>query len=147
MVRGPLNDALISIKPEFAARILDGDKTVELRRRIPSIAVGTRLWIYATLPLGAIVGTANVRRIVRGAPTQIWHEWAEESGVSRREYRAYFLGANEAVALLLSNVRRTQPVSIDELRRLWRGFQPPQVMAQLTNSEAKSLQTLGKLAA
>lgn len=148
MPPGPIpSDAIISIRPEFAELILEGKKTVELRRRIPSLAVGTRLWIYATLPVGAVIGTVTVHGIARGAKGKIWKEWSSETGVTRKEYDDYFCGAPEAVALLLKNARRIQPVPIDELRGVRRGFHPPQVMVHITPSEAKSLRTLGRMAA
>ncbi|MDE0040937.1 MAG: ASCH domain-containing protein, partial [Candidatus Poribacteria bacterium] len=67
-----IQDALISIRPNFAEAILAGKKTVEIRRRIPALQVGTRLWIYATRPLGAIIGTAIVAKIIEGTPTELW---------------------------------------------------------------------------
>src|SRR4051794_32919901 len=44
-------DAIISIHPSYADAILAGEKTIELRRRIPNISQGARLWIYATRPI------------------------------------------------------------------------------------------------
>jgi predicted transcriptional regulator len=54
------SDALISIRPGYANAILDGTKTIELRRRVPELVSGTRLWIYATRPTAAVVGVAPI---------------------------------------------------------------------------------------
>lgn len=146
MPRGS-SDAIISIRPEYAEAILRGEKAVELRRRVPAISSGTRLWIYATLPVGAVVGNAVVRQIDRGSPSRIWRQWREHTGVKHARYKEYFAGTDEAVALVLSKVKRVAPISIDELRRRWNGFHPPQVMTRLSDAETKSLISLGKLAA
>jgi predicted transcriptional regulator len=50
-----MTDAIFSIKPHFADTILDGSKTVELRKVAPRKPV-ERTWIYATAPIMRIVG-------------------------------------------------------------------------------------------
>jgi predicted transcriptional regulator len=134
-----LHEAIISIKPPFAEAILDGSKTVELRRKIPPLAIGTRLWIYATKPTGAVIGSAVVEKIVRGTPDEIWIKFSENAGISRIGFDSYFDGAKEAIGLVLRDVSRAKPVEIDQLRSLRTGFHPPQVMARLTDAEAASL--------
>lgn len=137
------NDAIISIHPRHAHAILEGAKTIELRRRIPTLAVGTRLWIYATRPVGAVIGMATVERIVRGEPEQIWLEFGNQSGIDRLDFDAYFDGAEEAVGLLLVNVRRSVAhVAIERLRSLREGFHPPQVMMSISNREAQLLRRM-----
>jgi predicted transcriptional regulator len=135
-------EAVISIKPIFAAAILSGEKSVELRRRIPPIPPGIRLWIYATRPLAAVVGSAVVKRIVRGSPNDLWKKIGSGAGVDREAYDAYFLGASEAVGLILSDVQRGRPISLEELRRIRADFQPPQVIARISTSEALSFHDL-----
>lgn len=132
-------EAIISIRPNFAEAILLGSKTVELRRRIPALDVGMRLWIYATRPLAAIVGSAKIKAIVRGSPEHVWRERGAQSGLDRTSFDAYFEGADEAIALVLMTVRRGNSVSIDELRALRPGFHPPQVVARISAAEASSI--------
>ena len=65
----PVENALISIRPAYALTQFSlGQKLIELRRRIPPIAKGTRLWIDVTKPVGAVLGVAEVREIVAGHP-------------------------------------------------------------------------------
>ncbi len=129
------DEALISIKPNYARAILAGTKTVELRRRIPTIRRGTRLWIYATLPLGAIVGSAVVADIIRGTPAAVWKTYRGCAAVSRREFDEYFTGTSRALALVLSDAIKRREIGIDKLRELSHGFHPPQVMARLSRQE------------
>lgn len=139
------SDAIISIHPRYAHAILDGVKTIELRRRIPSISIGTRLWIYATLPVGAVIGTATVERIVRGEPEEIWVQFGHQAGINRPDFDAYFEGAQEAVGIILSEAQRNKEhVEISQLRELRRGFQPPQVMIRINEQESQSLRRLSR---
>jgi predicted transcriptional regulator len=83
---------------------------------------------------------ATVERIVRGDPEEIWLEFGNQSGINRIDFDAYFDGAEEAIGLLLVDVRRNaEHVEIDQLRRLRDGFHPPQVMMTLSNHEAQLL--------
>lgn len=136
------SEAIISIRPKFVEAILSGVKTVELRRRIPPIETGTRLWIYATKPVGAVVGSASVKKLVRGTPEEVWQKCGARSGVDRETFNIYFDGAELAIGLVLSDVRRGCPVPIDKLRLIRAGFHPPQVIARISNEEATSLDAL-----
>ena len=132
-------EAIVSIHPKFANAILAGTKTVELRRRIPPIKIGTRLWIYATQPIGAVIGTVTVEAIVRAAPDVIWDTCADRADVSRLEFDRYFSGASKAIGISLRGAQKIEAIEIEKLRS-WRvGFHPPQVMLKITASEAKSL--------
>lgn len=138
----PAEDAIISIKPWYANAILNGTKTVELRRRIPSIPIGTRLWIYSTLPIGAVIGTAIVEKIVKDHPENLWNSYQDQVGVSYSDFQEYFLGTNQAVALILTAVQCGTPIDIGQLRLVRKGFHPPQVLSRISNYEA---QTFGEL--
>lgn len=134
-----LDEAVISIHPTFAEAILSGRKTVELRRRIPSIAVGARLWIYATRPAASIVGTAVIDSIFRGTPQAVWETYSDRAAINRGDFDRYFEGAREAIGIRLSKVQRIQPIGIEQLRFWKKGFHPPQVLSRITASEAKRL--------
>lgn len=133
------NEAIISIRPNFAEAILAGVKTVELRRRIPLVEVGTRLWIYATRPKGAIVGSAIVGGIIKSTPETVWNYCSEQAGISLEDFDRYFDGAKEAIAISLTFVHRVKPIEISQLRIMREGFHPPQVIAKLSSAEAHSL--------
>ena len=117
----------ISIHPRYADAILSGEKTIELRRRVPQLTSGMTLWIYATRPTGAVVGLATIQDVIRGRPATIWKQHRAEVGVDYASFKAYFDGAEEAVAILLDVARRVGPITIDQLRRIRDCFHPPQV--------------------
>jgi predicted transcriptional regulator len=137
-------DSIISIHPTYADAILSGEKTIELRRRVPELASGTLLWIYATRPTGAVVGVATIQDVARAHPTTIWKKHRKGTGVDHASFKAYFNGAQEAVAILLAAVRRVGPISVSQLREIRDSFHPPQVLIRLTASETKALRKLAR---
>jgi predicted transcriptional regulator len=137
-------DAIISIHPIHADAILAGKKTIELRRRVPELPTGTRLWIYATQPTGAVVGFVTIQDVSRAHPTTIWKKHRSRTGVDYASFKIYFNGAKEAVAILLAAARRVGPITIDQLREIRDTFHPPQVLMRLTESEAKALRKLAE---
>lgn len=134
-----VEDVLISIRPNFADAIFSGKKTVELRRRVPAIKSGARLWIYVTKPVGAVMGYAELKHVSVGEPDEIWAEQGSFSGLSREQYDAYFEGSKSASALMLHNVRKMAPVPMSQLRQMRANFHPPQVLTRLSEDEAAFL--------
>ncbi len=135
-------DAIISIRPNYAEAILSGTKTIELRRRIPELPAGTRLWIYATRPTGAVIGMATIQDVAKAHPATIWKKHRNGAGVDHASFKAYFNGAQQAVAILLTAVGHVGPITIDQLREIRDPFHPPQVLIRLTASETKALREL-----
>ena len=135
-------DAIISIFPDHADAILAGRKTIELRRRVPVLPLGMRLWIYATRPTGAVVGYVTVERVTRARPLTIWRQHRKGTGIDYGTFSAYFDGAKEAVAILLAAAKRVRPITIDQLREIRCRFHPPQVLTLLTTTEAEALRKI-----
>ncbi len=130
---------LLSLKPRFANAILDGTKSVELRRVRPLIRVPTVALLYASSPTMALVGICRVESVKSGSPSRIWSEFGPATGIGRREFREYFSGTGSACALLLSKpIRLPAPVELAELRRWWPDFQPPQSFRYVNPSELPS---------
>src|ERR1700735_4183949 len=108
---------LLSVRPQFAASILDGSKTAEIRRQRPDVRPGTLVIIYATKPKGAIVGTARVSDMSPGGPDEIWERHKARVGISREYFDSYLDGAATAYALVLERVQRLVPfLTLEEMR-------------------------------
>lgn len=106
--------ALIPMHPRWAAEILTGDKTVELRRRRLRDDT-THLAIYATKPIQTIVAIAHIAN-QQALPASL-HPTALESVAEHAggdEALAYIQDAPSPVALWLNFVRPTS-LSLDEV--------------------------------
>src|SRR5262249_28321732 len=92
-------DILISVRSEYATKILSGQKTVELRRRHLNVKPGTRVWIYSKAPYAAVQARAVVENIVSGKPAGLWRKFRCCAGISHREFRTYFGSTNVGHAI------------------------------------------------
>jgi predicted transcriptional regulator len=101
--------ALMSIKPRFAEAILRGDKTLELRRKRPGLQPGTRVLIYASVPVKAVVGWFEVGQIHHSSPERLWRRAAACGGVTRDEFDAYFAGCELAFGIEVARTGRVEP--------------------------------------
>lgn len=136
---GPSRIMLISIHPEHVQRIVEGTKTIEVRRRVPSVRPGDQVVIYSTAPVGAITARCTVKAVESLPPSVLWRRYSSAVGVTRERFDDYFAGKASATALHLSDVhplRRAVP--LQELRRSG-PFQPPQSWRFLTPTAAASL--------
>lgn len=108
----------MSIQPTYVEAILDGTKTVELRRRRPSFGEGTRVLIYSSTPDKRVAGSFETGRVMAGPPRQLWQRVGNRAGVDQATFDAYFAGCATAYAIEVRNPQRVAP------RRL--RIRPPQ---------------------
>lgn len=97
---------LLSIKPEFAEKILLGQKHYEFRKVLPKAQGVKTVIIYATLPLGKVVGEFDIEEILSDTPKKIWSETAEFSGITKHFFNEYFNGREIAHAIKVKEVKR-----------------------------------------
>jgi len=115
----------MSIRPKHVNAILDGTKTVELRRTRPNVPLGSVVFLYSSSPVKAIVGWACLADLVEGTPDDVREAHQAAAAVSDEVFVDYFRGATTAVGLLLHRVvQASTPISLEELREL--GVEPPQ---------------------
>jgi predicted transcriptional regulator len=80
--------AMLSLKPAHAELILDGSKRWEYRKRpVPNLA---EIVIYASLPVGMVLGSVRVEATLAGSPDEIWEATGSEGGIDRAAYDEYF---------------------------------------------------------
>jgi predicted transcriptional regulator len=116
---------LLSVRPRYAESILAGTKCAEIRRQRPDIRPGTPVIIYATKPLAAVIGTANIDRVCEGTPAELWDQYQQDVAVSQEEFDQYLSGTSTAYLLLLSGASRLDtPLTLHDLRES-ADFQPP----------------------
>jgi predicted transcriptional regulator len=120
-------DFVVSVRPLYAEKIIDGEKTVELRRRFPEVtATGAIVLIYSSSPVQAIVGYATISEVHRLPVNSIWSKFGKAACISRSAFKEYFEGLHEGYAIVLSNVRKfSQEIPVSQLKKRF-GFIPPQ---------------------
>ena len=107
--------ALLSIKPQYANAILDGQKKVEFRKR-GFARVVTHIVIYATAPIGRIVGWFKVGKTEEKSPAGLWRSFSKVGGITEKDFNAYYKNTALGVAIGVSNPRRLpKPVAISRV--------------------------------
>ena len=96
-----MNQAIISLKPQYEDLVLSGKKTVELRNRVVRMEPGTMIWIYATMPVGGIVALAELDSVVHDTPEEIWVRFAREMCIDRAHFDSYINNRESVSALIL----------------------------------------------
>ncbi len=104
-----MSKVLISIKPEYVNKILNGTKKYEYRRMLAKKGVSS-LIIYSTCPVMEIVGEVEVVETIEMAPSSLWEKTKKKAGISRRKYREYFTGKKKAYAYVLGRVTKYEPM-------------------------------------
>ena len=140
----PQRTLLLSLRPRFADAILNGTKTIEIRRRPINAAPGTQVILYASSPQMAVVGTARLAELTVCAPDEGWRRFHRTFGLTRPEYDAYLDGTPAAHLLHLARVNRlNQPLPLHELRQQ-APFQPPQSFRYVAAADPAGLQQLAR---
>lgn len=120
-------DVVLSIRPQFAEKILAGTKTVELRRRFSeAVPPGAMACIYSTTPTRALTGMATISAVEKMSIPALWREYKAAAAIRRPEFDSYFQGVDLGYAILLTSPRAFQrPIPLSELRSIC-DFEPPQ---------------------
>ena len=125
----PSSDAvvLLSVKPRFANAILEGRKTIELRRTFPVRHLGATVLIYASAPVQSIVGIARIAGVRETRVDDLAGPLMPSIGCDRAELLAYAAGRDTLMALELREVRSLrEPLPRKALEREFaRPLHPP----------------------
>ena len=96
---------LLSIKPEYANKIFDGQKRYEYRKRIPKKEV-SKIIVYSSAPKQAVIGEIEVIKTLKMKPTPLWNSTKANAGISRSKYRKYFSGCTAAYAFVIGSFEK-----------------------------------------
>jgi len=95
---------LLSIKPQFVKEIFNGNKKFEYRKAIFKNTDIKTIVIYATMPVGKIVGEFEIDQILTAHPSKIWEKTKNFSGITQDYYDEYFEGRNKAYAIQIKSI-------------------------------------------
>jgi predicted transcriptional regulator len=139
-ISGFRTDVLISIRPVYASKILDGEKTVELRRKFPErTKKGTIMLIYSSSPVRAIVGYTRIKEVMKLPVPTIWKEYGAAACISKDQFDSYFAGLRYGFAIVLENVRPLKKRVLAKDLELQFGIVPPQSYRYVTEGYITSL--------
>jgi len=117
-------NALLSVRPKYVELIASGEKQYEFRKSVFRNRSIGRVYIYATRPIGRIVGSFRVGKIIEDHPQRLWERLKDVSGLSEDEFFAYFGQSDRGFAIKIEGLdRMADPI---DPRELDAGFVAPQ---------------------
>lgn len=121
---------LLSIKPEFALKILQGSKKYEFRRTIFKREGIKTVVLYASSPISKVVGEFEVDSILCDHPKQLWTKTKKHAGISKNSFFKYFSSKRNGYAIKIKNyITYKKPIALKKLAL----STPPQSFLYLNN--------------
>lgn len=118
---------LISVRPKFSNLIMQGKKTVELRKRVPNNIIGKKIYIYSTLPCGKIIGYFFAKNVDYLPLNILWRKVNIFAGISEEDFFSYYSDKKSGYAIYFDNFFRLKSdISLYTLRKTYPQFTPPQ---------------------
>ena len=97
---------LLSIKPEFAEKILSGDKKYEFRRTLFKNTSISKVVIYASSPIQKVIGEFDIETLLSLHVDDLWKKTKKHSGIEEDFYYEYFNGKDIAHAIKVKSAKR-----------------------------------------
>lgn len=97
---------LLSIKPEYAEKILAGEKHYEFRRTVFKNPAIKKVVIYASNPVKKIVGEFDIECVIFLELEDLWKETSKYSGIDKDFYDQYFDGKTFGYAIKVKKAKR-----------------------------------------
>lgn len=106
---------ILPIKPLYVEEILNNNKKYEYRKHI-CVENIDKIYLYATAPVKALLGEAEVLEKIVMNKEKLWDITKEESGISKEYYDEYFSKSQTASAYRLGEIRRyKKPIELNDV--------------------------------
>lgn len=97
---------LLSIKPEFADKIFNGEKRYEFRRTIFKNEAVKTVLVYASSPVQKVIGEFEIETIIKKDPENLWNSTYEFAGISKEYFMKYFADKDFGFAIKIKKTRK-----------------------------------------
>lgn len=97
---------LLSIKPEYAEKILSGEKRYEFRRTVFKNTAIKKVVIYASSPVKKVIGEFDIECVISLELEDLWKKTSKYSGINKDFYDQYFDGKVFGYAIKVKKARR-----------------------------------------
>ena len=120
---------LLSIKPQYAKKIFDGEKQYEYRRSLFANRMVRTVIVYASSPVKMIVGEFDIEDIINDTLESLWKQTEHKSGITEDYFYKYFRCKDKGYAIKVGNpMKYAEPLPLNELYDM----RPPQSFAYVT---------------
>lgn len=120
---------ILSIKYEYAKKILNGEKIVELRKRKFKEKVSL-IYLYAISPVKKIVGYIEIEKIVKKDKNILWDEVKDKACISKKDFNNYYQNQKNGVAIYINKFKKYEKYK--NYNEIDKNGKPPQSFKYLT---------------
>ncbi|MBP7902159.1 MAG: hypothetical protein KA015_05030 [Spirochaetes bacterium] len=117
-------DVLISIKPKYVDKIINGSKKIEYRKILFKASSVNKIYVYSSFPVKKIIGYFKYDGFICNSPELLWSLTESISGISKEFFFNYFKNKSKAYGLFVNNfyqfIEPIDPYIVDN------NFKPPQ---------------------
>ncbi|AND85554.1 hypothetical protein [Clostridium tyrobutyricum] len=93
-----------------------GEKKYEYRRNLFKREGIKTIVVYATKPVGKVIGEFEIDDILRGNPNSIWEQTKLYSGIDENSYMKYFSKRENGFAIAIKKTKvYKKPLELEEL--------------------------------
>jgi predicted transcriptional regulator len=114
---------LLSIKPQYAEKIFAGSKRYEFRKTMYKNPEVNTVVVYATRPVGKVIGEFSVSDVHCDSPKRLWQKTKDYSGITENFFQEYFAKRKVGFAIEVGIARR-YPTPLDLADVSPNGFAP-----------------------
>lgn len=125
----------IAVKPEYANKLISGQKDIELRKIRPHIQQGDYVIIYASAPVKAVIGFGKVKSIIECTPDEMWTRYSMRLGIMQQDFYLYYANHKKSIGIEFDIIKPIPPIELIELKKIDSNFHPPQIYRYVTNEE------------
>lgn len=97
---------ILSIKPYYAEKILNGEKTYELRKSIFKVPNIKTVIIYASSPISRIIGEFEIESIIHEEISLLWKKTKDFTAVDKSFFDEYFADKEKGYAIKIKKIKR-----------------------------------------
>jgi predicted transcriptional regulator/N-acetylglutamate synthase-like GNAT family acetyltransferase len=134
-IAGQKVDMILSVKSEYARKIANRTKTVELRRKFSKKWIGSWALIYSSMPDQSFVAAAQILNIIKDHPASIWNQWHDAIGCKEEEFYCYTKNLDEIFGVIFGMVKAIDPIPKSQLEHLLQQkLIPPQSYCDVANN-------------
>lgn len=109
-----MSTILLSVKPQYAHKLIDGTKKFEYRKHLPLRKV-SKILVYSSYPEKKVIGELEAIGTISMKKTPLWEKTKTDSGITRDEFRRYFQGCALAYAFVLGkSTKYEKPLELSD---------------------------------
>lgn len=101
-----MTQVLLSIKPEYAEKILDGTKKYEFRRSVFKNPDVRTIVIYASSPVQKVVGEFEIDSILNLDLETLWNRTKKFAGITKEYFMEYFESKEKGYAIKIKSTKK-----------------------------------------